>query len=460
MYKVYTCTNCKFSPNRLLCECECEFQVVHRSREVTAVGSTCCFGENGLTCCRRGQTCCISLGSGSLDIPGFRPMCCDLLSVTDKAQCCSDAAQKSGAIPECCDSPGVKPTCCTTAENKFICCEATIGLSSCCSNIPAYQVQTQSPTSSGLVPVEYQSTQSCCQSSRPQEYCCPRTQTHITYTEVTVQRSTPECCTQMCCARTAYVSACCRKRRRSCCGISSSEQRITCCNQPGLTPSCCPGQPRSTNRRYTNVQVNQPRKTYETAIQQPNLNQKFQIDQSRPQMPNFAPLSCCRASDIQSCCTSGLRRSGGHPLCCPLSRNAVNTQYTGNSGNYYRQQYSTGGSTSQERYPSQHWKSERDDLENLLRSEELQTLDPETDTPIKEFPDTIANKNPYWGKRQVLCSGIPYDTSQFICCSGVLQIKLGSQPACCGTSSFDQSTHTCCNGQVRNVCLVADYPNN
>ena len=387
-------------------------------------------------------------------------MCCHLTSVTMKARCCSAAAQKSGAIPECCNSPRIKPTCCTTAENKFICCEATIGLSSCCSNVPAYEVQTQSPTSSALVPVGYQSTQSCCQSSNPQEYCCPRTQTYITFTEVSVQRSTPECCTQTCCARTAYVSACCRKRRRSCCGISSSEQRIVCCNQPGLTPSCCPGQPRSTNRRYTNVQVNQPRKTYETVIQQPNLNQQFQIDQSKPQTPNAAPLSCCRAGDIHSCCTSGLRRSGGHPLCRPLSRNPVNKPNTANSRNFYRQQYHTGGSTSQESYPSQQWTSERDDLENLLRSEELQTLDPETDTPINEFPDSITNKNPYWGKRQVLCSGIPYDTSEFICCSGVLQVKLGSQPACCGTSSFDQSTQTCCNGQVRNVCLVDDYPKN
>ena len=347
--------------------------------------------------------------------------------------------------------------CCTKADKRFVCCEPTVGVPSCCSNIPAYEVQTQSPTPhSQLVPVGYQNTENCCHSSRPQDYCCKKTHTQMMQTQ-----SVQQCCTKSCCAKTSYVSACCRKKRRSCCAVSSSEQRFICCNQPGLTATCCPGQPRSTNWRNINTQrtytyVNQPRKTYETYTQYPGSYQELHVDQLRPQIPNSIPLSCCRASDIRSCCTSGLQRSGGHPLCCPPAKYG-STQYTGNSGNGGRHRHHTGGGTSREQYPSQHWTSERDDLENLLRSEELQTLRPDSETVTKEY--SYANPNPYHGTRQVLCSGIPYDTSQFICCGSVLQVKLGSQPACCGTSGFDQSTQTCCNGVVRYTCqgTVEEY---
>ena len=428
------------------------FQVVQRSSGEVAVGSTCCFGENGWTCCRREQNCCISLGSGSLEIPGFRPMCCHLASISVRAHCCSTAAQKSGVIPECCNSPRVKPKCCTTTENKFICCKATTGLPSCCSNIPTYEVQTTKSVM--LVPVGYQSTQSCCHSSRPEEYCCPRTHT-ITYTALASDHSTAECCTHACCAKSAYVSACCRRKRRSCCGISNSERIIECCNQQGLTPSCCPGQPRSI-RGHADTP---PRRMYETSIQQPNPYQEIQVDHPRSQITHTSPLSCCKATDIQSCCTSGLQRSGGHPLCCPQS-NTGNAQYTGISGSYRIRRLRPGRFSTQQHHQYEQWTSKGDDIKDLLRSEELQTLEVGTNSPTSEVTNTPTHGNPYHGRRQALCSRIPYDTSQFICCSGVLQVKIGLQPACCGKSSFDQSTQTCCNGQVQYVCPVADNSHN
>ena len=46
------------------------------------------------------------------------------------------------------------------------------------------------------------------------------------------------------------------------------------------------------------------------------------------------------------------------------------------------------------------------------------------------------------------CEGIPYDTSYYLCCSGVVTPKTGSKPRCCGTQSYDYASELCCQGNI------------
>ncbi len=103
------------------------------------------------------------------------------------------------------------------------------------------------------------------------------------------------------------------------------------------------------------------------------------------------------------------------------------------------------------------WITERRKMDEILRSEELYTINPQK-TNIDEEHDTDhglrkGNHSRYQiGKRQALCSGFQYDTKEFICCDGNLQVKLGQQSACCGKISFDVTKHKCCNGKVQESC--------
>ncbi len=431
-------------------------QLVYRTATtgVSTVGSTCCLGENGArTCCPHGEACCASAGSGSLDVPGFRPVCCHITSTATRAQCCSAAAQRSGTIPECCKSARVKPVCCTTSDNRFLCCKATASVPSCC-------FPNELPTSRPMLRAQHTPTvmeTSCCNSVAPHFHCCQRLQSKALQTYSSNQE---HCCTATCCYLIGFTTSCCRASRKSCCRLDLMHHRLQCCNQPGLTPFCCPGQPnRRTHWGHTqHIQSQEPFRTRSSNFDRSSAHQNFRQPSEEPpswptttkmtlqnqgsvaqtRHPQTSPLSCCRAVEIVSCCSSGLRRSGGFPLCCPASPPLLSNSAT-----------SPPKTNSQQL--SHSWATQRDELENLLRSEELQATASDYENQGNEYTPRV---NPYLGRRQAHCSGIPYDTSEFICCREVLQVKLGAQPACCGTRSFDQSTQFCCNGKVESTCPV------
>ena len=396
------------------------FQIVHRTSG-SAPGSSCCFGENGWTCCGTDESCCAVAGSGSLEVPGFRPMCCHIILTSLKAQCCSATAQMAGAIPECCQSRRVKPTCCTRG-NTYVCCRATIGTPSCCVNIPVFRVQTPTPAA-GYSPVSSSNTGSCCQSSHPQKHSCKSLQTRA------LQNPRKPCCSQICCAQATEVWSCCRMVRTNCCQVRSVQLKVKCCNRPGLPPTCCSDQPRRLYNHISHssdVNIYQPSNSYSAHSFHQTSNTDIHNDQLQSTAQS-SPLSCCRAVDLESCCKSGLQRSGAFPLCCTPSDLEQKKQ---------------------QNHQAQQWTPERDELQNLLRADDLQTLN----SDLQPDEEEISNYRRFLGKRQAHCSGFPYDTSEFMCCSGALQVKAGTQPACCGVKSFDQSTHTCCNGQVQTVC--------
>ncbi len=242
-------------------------------------GTTCCNTDGGTKCCRIGDGCCLNSGSGSIDIPGFKPVCCDITSISAKALCCSTTTQKTGVQPYCCSGERVRPICCLSSERSFICCRATVGIPSCCSGQPRYSTRVPWPVyqttsmSRGLVPVHptVPPSWSCCDSLSPQRWCCityvepeepdtgvpscchssqPHTWCCSTYIESTPQPTptpaptlypTPKpgksCCrTSYCCTRRRV---CCHLQRINCCSIRSMVQYQSCCNSPGPRPSCC-----------------------------------------------------------------------------------------------------------------------------------------------------------------------------------------------------------------------------
>lgn len=391
------------------------FQVCHQGNSImqrNMPGSTCCRPNGKWQCCRHGQGCCRGRSTGSVDIPGFRPACCEISSTSSKARCCSIITQKVGAMPSCCNADRVRPICCRTSSSSFQCCQSTYGLPSCCQGSrtdeeyhPYYPQVTRAP--SHLVPVHptpLPRPGSCCLSRSPQPYCCQAMRpnaghgTNYQTPDRSVQQSKPRCCTY----------------RYSCCSVRSNARRIQCCKRPskGAKPLCCaksqPATPlpplrHSQQHKCYSCKLNGNYQGSVPLVSTDN-DQSNDIDYGKHDYTStgggqgWARLSCCQSNHHKQCCRNAHRLTGIYASCCDPS-DIVST------------------SNNQQQQPST------------------------------------------FGNRKAVCSGRPYEGLYQVCCYGVLRRKMGPQSSCCGTQAFNPITHKCCSGSVKRTCSPVNNGN-
>lgn len=56
------------------------------------------------------------------------------------------------------------------------------------------------------------------------------------------------------------------------------------------------------------------------------------------------------------------------------------------------------------------------------------------------------------GLNPACCNFNVYDSTWNICCNGIIQKKTGLNPMCCGTQSYDSTFYQCCYGSIRSYC--------
>jgi len=103
-------------------------------RNGDGLGSVCCRtntnGETGAgwRCCLRSDGCCDG-ATEIVDIPGYRPACCQQDTDT-AARCCAQTYENVGLLPQCCDDDRLRPICCKRPDGSIRCCPANVGY--CC----------------------------------------------------------------------------------------------------------------------------------------------------------------------------------------------------------------------------------------------------------------------------------------------------------------------------------------
>lgn len=53
------------------------------------------------------------------------------------------------------------------------------------------------------------------------------------------------------------------------------------------------------------------------------------------------------------------------------------------------------------------------------------------------------------GSNPMCCGFNSFDSTWKICCNGVIHDKKGSKPMCCGSNAYDSTWNTCCNGVIQ-----------
>ena len=415
-------------------------------------GSTCCRRNNQWRCCSHGVGCCsggshrggsYSPGSydaggyyagsrdtqtsyarsqedGSVDVPGFRPACCEIASTFAKSQCCSQITQKAGVMPSCCDTDRHRPTCCRTSSTSFMCCRSTYGTPRCCRSSSSrqdyypYQPPTTQPPHH-LVPVHptpLPDAGSCCFSKYPRSSCCSALQPtpdrdtnrlpdHYPAGPSSV-RTKPKCCT--------YRYTCCRirdySRHSRCCSRSSSGQKPMCCSTsnyiaPITTTTALPPQHRCYSCQLNGQDPIQPPPVLARPIGQSSLPSGRQQGGDTGG-PGWARLSCCRSQYFHQCCRNALRLAGVYADCCKAS--------------------------------------------------DIRTDSSSSSTALQTYPSSYNGRPEQSPRREAVCSDQPYDVTYYMCCFGVIRRKLGTQPACCGSTVYDAASYKCCSGTIKRSC--------
>ena len=111
--------------------------MVTETRDRSGLGSVCCRttpngnSGGGWRCCLRSARCCDG-ATETVDIPGYRPACCQPDTDT-AARCCARTYETVGLLPQCCDDDRLRPICCRRPGGSIRCCPANFGY--CCGQV-------------------------------------------------------------------------------------------------------------------------------------------------------------------------------------------------------------------------------------------------------------------------------------------------------------------------------------
>ncbi len=368
---------------------------------------------------------------------------------------------------------------CCSSYNLKLCCPTIQFLSTCCRKLVLTFVSV--PASCCRVSGT-DARIACCRRIGPRRSCClgqPRTPGHPrigqrpnipltsqrTYTAHTVWRPTPQYVQQT----TRFLVSCC-----------DTVDRERCCHRwlPWLEtyglPQCCPAGQSSTNRQEYDISQQSKGNLHpivnENNGDQQNTGNQYEYWRPGRNQNNEIP------EHIDEDTTQNQIDESNRDLHWTSNRENLQTNVLNRNEYKYPLENTENleGDTSVDISTHKHspnkddheldWITEREKLDEILRSEELYTVKPENSNKDETHDETEyvlhrGNHSRYEiGKRQALCSGFQYDTKEFICCDGNLQVKLGPQSACCGRISFDVTKHKCCNGKVQESCPGQSKP--
>lgn len=383
----------------------------------TDLGSNCCMTDRGWKCCAKTGTCCSEVGSGQVDIPGFRPACCDIKATSEKAACCANTAETTGFVPSCCSNQPLRPKCCKRFDGSSECCSGLNGY--CCIGRDNYYGNTDT-TQSNAIRTYY-----------PEVFSSPPTLTESPYNEV-YPVATPSY------NQVTSSQHCCTKTRRTCCTNHLYRNVQPCCFSI-YKPTCCYTSHRIQHSCCArNVHSHLHRNTLNLQTARVNRRGNWRYRPNTPVYNRNNQESCCNALSISTCCREKFTRTGRQFQCCQSSGNHNSNQAL--HSKHYRESMNPQDLTPYEEIMTHYYKQKtptydrRDDTYHQHRT-----------TPSQLQPDIISYE-------YMKCNGEPFDLAIYICCDGVLRYRIGVEPRCCSTEAYDASIYKCCNGIIRRYC--------